>query len=76
MKAEEEGVQFAQTVGASSLKDLRAMPAEDLLKAAWEKDPFRFKADVDGVFLPANLARSMAKGTTSPCPLASGVERR
>ena len=72
VKAEEEGVQFAQSLGALSLKDLRALPAETLLKATLKPDGFDAEADIDGVFLPQGLAAISAAGEQSHVPLLAG----
>src|SRR6266542_6886120 len=41
-QAEQNGIQFAKTVGANSLADLRALNADSLLKASTKYGPFRF----------------------------------
>ncbi len=48
--AEQTGAKFAKTLGASSLAELRTIPAADLLAAT--KGEFRFLPIVDGWFLP------------------------
>jgi len=48
--AEQNGAKFAKALGASSLAELRAIPAADLLAAT--KGEFRFLPIVDGWFLP------------------------
>ncbi len=70
-QAEEEGVQFAKSVGAKSLKDLRAMSAEELLNAAWKGDQFRFGAVDDGFYLPG-VEDIYAVGQQSLVPLLAG----
>jgi para-nitrobenzyl esterase len=72
MKAEEEGVQFARSLGALSLKDLRALPAETLLKASLRPDAFDAEADIDGVYLPQGMAAIYAAGKQSHVPLLAG----
>ncbi len=71
-EAEADGVEFAKSLGASSLKDLRAKSAEEVLNAAWKPDPFRFGADVDGAFLPQGLTAIYATGKQSHVPLLAG----
>lgn len=70
--AEENGSKFAGSVGAKSLKDLRAKSAEDLLKAAWKPDPFRFGTVEDGVFLPKSIRKIYTSGKQSRVPLLAG----
>ena len=41
-KAEQTGVEFAKTVNANSLTELRAMSATALLEASKKFNPFRF----------------------------------
>src|SRR5579872_6175004 len=50
--AEENGVKFAKSIGANSLKDLRTKPAKELLEATLKPDAVHFEADIDGSFLP------------------------
>jgi para-nitrobenzyl esterase len=71
-KAEEEGVQFAQSLGAKSLKDLRARSADELLKASLKPDHIQFGADIDGTFLPEGLGKIYAAGQQSHVPLLAG----
>ncbi|MCG6915554.1 carboxylesterase family protein, partial [bacterium BMS3Abin03] len=48
--AEQTGVMFAKNIGATSLAELRAMTADELLSASNNK--YRFSPIVDGWFLP------------------------
>jgi para-nitrobenzyl esterase len=56
--AEQDGVKFAESVGATSLVALRALPA-DKIEAA---NPPRTSADVDGWFLPEDVYATFAHG--------------
>ena len=69
---EEVGVKFAKSIGAKSLKDLRALPASDLLKASTKKDAFPFSPCVDGYFLTQGLDAAFKKGKQSHVPLLAG----
>ncbi|HKF46603.1 MAG TPA: carboxylesterase family protein [Terracidiphilus sp.] len=60
--AEQSGTQFAAARHASSLKDLRAIPAADLLNATGP----RFGPIVDGYVLPASPSDPSAAGNDVP----------
>ena len=51
--AEHRGTAFMKAVGASSLKDLRAIPAAKLLEITAQPDWSRFEAIADGYQVPA-----------------------
>jgi para-nitrobenzyl esterase len=68
-EAEETGVKFAKQVGASSLADLRKIPAEQLLKAAAGT---RFYLNVDGYFLPKQPQDIFKAGQQMKVPLLAG----
>jgi para-nitrobenzyl esterase len=56
-QAEEDGVKLAQTLKASSVADLRKIPAEELLKARTTGRP-----NIDGYFIPDAIANIFASG--------------
>ena len=68
-EAEEEGLAFARSVGASSLAELRAAPAEAILAAA---PGLGFRPIVDGRLLPLAPADIFAKGEQADVPLLAG----
>jgi len=71
-ETEANGTKFAASVSASSLADLRAKSAEDLLAAA-QKDPsLRFRPSVDGYVIPEKVSEIYAKGKQSHVPLLAG----
>lgn len=71
-EAEKQGVEFANSVNAKSLAELRAMPADQLLEAT-AKVPFgRFSAAVDGYFFPKPPAQLFAAGQQAHVPLLVG----
>jgi para-nitrobenzyl esterase len=70
--AEEDGAKFGSEIGAESLARLRAMPAEKLLDAVMKGDHFRFGADVDGYFMPANPAEIYEKRKQAHVSLLAG----
>ncbi|MBK8946138.1 MAG: carboxylesterase family protein [Ignavibacteriae bacterium] len=58
--AEQYGTDFAHAIGATSIKELRAMSAEKLLNAANNK--YRFSPIIDGWFLPKSGDEIFAQG--------------
>ena len=77
--AEGHSEAFARDVlGKTSLADLRAMPAADLVKAAEAQKPpnvTRFGPDVDGLFLPQSVPAIFAAGKQAHIPLLAGWNR-
>ena len=70
-EVEADGVKFASELGAKSLADLRALPAERILNATGPS-PFRFGATVDGYFLPKSVPAIYASGEQARVPLLAG----
>ncbi len=71
-QAEEAGTSFANSLGAKSLADLRAMSAETLLKATANTGFGRFPVDVDGYFFPKSPLEIFEKGEQAHVPLLAG----
>lgn len=69
---EQAGVKFAQIVGAKSLADLRAIPAETLLEATAKPEVPRFSSTVDGYFFPKAPRDMYAAGEQAHVPLLVG----
>jgi para-nitrobenzyl esterase len=66
-------VKFAESLGAKSLAELRAKPGEELLQAAAKLNRgFAFRPNIDGYFLPTDVATIFAKGEQSKVPLLAG----
>ena len=68
--AEKSGTDFAAIVKANSLTDLRAIPAEDLLKATSKAG--RFPVCVDGYFFPKSPLEIYQSGEQAHVPLLVG----
>ncbi len=68
-EAELNGVKFAAAVGASSLADLRKLPADSLLKLSAKA---RFPTTVDGHFLPEFPQAIFSTGRQMDVPLLAG----
>jgi para-nitrobenzyl esterase len=70
--AEQSGIDFAASVGATSLAELRALPASTLLEATARLGPQDFTAVVDGYFLPNTPVEIFAAGEQAHVPLLVG----
>jgi len=67
-EAEEDGQKTARALGASTLAELRALPAEALLKQAQAmRGPI-----IDGYVLPASIAQLVADRKQNPVSLLTG----
>ncbi|WP_461488204.1 carboxylesterase/lipase family protein, partial [Pontibacter sp. HJ8] len=71
-EAEQNGVAFAGSIGANSLAELRAIPAQQLLEAAGKPGVGRFNATLDGYFFPKSPAAIFAAGEQAKVPLLAG----
>jgi para-nitrobenzyl esterase len=70
--AEREGEAFAKAHGATSLADLRALPAEALLPTS--TGPSRFGPIVDGWSLPEDPMAAIAAGHSMDVPILTGMQ--
>jgi len=68
--AEQAGLKTAETLGAKSLADLRARPAEEVLKAGRGGGPV-----IDGWFLPDDPATIFANGKQNDVPTLVGSNK-
>lgn len=66
-EAEQAGVKIAEALNARTLEELRAKPAEELLKAGRAGGPV-----IDGWFLPEDVATIFAQGKQNDVPLIVG----
>jgi para-nitrobenzyl esterase len=72
-ETEQAGVKFAESVGATSLAQMRAKPADELLQAAAKNNRgFGFGPNLDGHFLPTTVREIYEKGAQSHIPLLAG----
>jgi para-nitrobenzyl esterase len=69
-EAEQAGVKMAEDLHAQSLEELRAKPAEDLLKAGRGGGPV-----IDGWFLPEDVGTIFAEGKQNDVPLLGGSNK-
>ena len=72
-EAEAAGMKFAESAGATSLADLRAMPAEAILAAAVKNRRGISGAIVDGWFLLQDVYRTFTSGKQNDVALLTGV---
>lgn len=70
--AETVGEKFAKNIGATSLADLRNIPAEQLLQETAKPGNSRFPVDVDGYFLPKSPVQIYTAGEQAHVPLLVG----
>ncbi|WP_229668769.1 carboxylesterase/lipase family protein [Edaphobacter acidisoli] len=66
---------FVTSLGATSLEELRAMPADKILDAAKKQRGIGFSAVVDGSFLPESLPDAYAAGREAHVPSIIGWNR-
>jgi para-nitrobenzyl esterase len=72
-QSEQQGSEFAITIGSANLAALRAMKANDLLDAAQQhRSKFRFWPNVDGYFLPESPRQIYRSGMQAHVPLLAG----
>jgi para-nitrobenzyl esterase len=75
-RGEEMGLQFAQAAfGTTSLAELRAKPAADLLAAALQQPRRWFSPIIDGDVLPADSRTLYGSGRQAHVPLLAGWNR-
>src|SRR5665213_404265 len=69
-EAEQSGIKIAETLHAQTLDELRAKPAEDLLKAGRAGGPV-----IDGWFLPEDVGTAFAEHRQNDMPLLAGSNK-
>lgn len=78
-ESEAAGARYAASLGANSLADMRAIPADKLLhETAMEgakKDGFKASPNIDGYFLPESPADIFAAGKQAHVALLAGWNR-
>ena len=71
-QAEQAGAKFNEQVGKKSLAEMRAISAEELLKATAGPGMGRFMSSVDGYFFPEPPLKTFQEGKQSQVPLLAG----
>jgi para-nitrobenzyl esterase len=69
---EQRGVKFATALGANTLADLRALPADTVLQGALTGGDWSFRPTTDGYFFPKAVSAVFAAGEQSHVPLLAG----
>ena len=70
--AEALGAKFGESIGATTLAALRAMPADQLLETTARPTTPRFSVCVDGYFFPKPVMAIFAAGEQAHVPLLAG----
>jgi para-nitrobenzyl esterase len=70
-ESEKAGTEFATSIGKNSLVALRAMPADELLKAAVDSKRW-FAPNIDGHFMPKDAHEIYGAGEQAHVPLLAG----
>lgn len=71
-QAEQTGVEFATSLGATSLAALRALPAQQVLEASGKGNSYRFQPITDGYFFPSSPLAIFKAGQQAKVPLLVG----
>jgi para-nitrobenzyl esterase len=71
-EVEERDQEWSHSLGAKSLAELRALPAEKILDAATQKGAPRFSPVIDGRLLTEPVADTYAAGKQAHVPLLAG----
>jgi para-nitrobenzyl esterase len=71
-EAEQVGLKFANSLQATSLAALRALPADKVLEATARFAPDRFPVTLDGYFFPKQPVEVFAAGEQAQVPLLVG----
>lgn len=71
-EAEQIGSRFADSLQAHSIRELRSIPAADILKATAKPNRGRFWVDIDGYFFPESPIVLYKTGRVNKIPLLIG----
>jgi len=71
-QSEADDAKFAESIGAHSLADLRAIPAKKLLEDSLKEHELYFSPNLDGYFLSEEPRAIFAAGRQSHVPLLAG----
>jgi len=70
--AEKMGIDFATSLGAKSLAELRAIPAATIMQALSKPNAGHFPVSIDGYFFPRSPADIFSSGDQAKVPLLVG----
>jgi para-nitrobenzyl esterase len=71
-EGEKVGEEFAKSISAKSLAELRSLSADSILSASARFGLFRFPRTIDGLFFPEDPASVFANGHQAKVPLLVG----
>jgi para-nitrobenzyl esterase len=71
-EGEQNGVKFVQSMGAASIAEMRAIPAEQIVRAAANSRYGMVGAVVDGYVLPQNVRTIFSEGRQNDIPVLVG----
>lgn len=71
-EGEKVGEEFAKSIGAASLAELRSLSADSILNASARFGLFRFPRTIDSWFFPEDPAQVFARGEQAKVPLLVG----
>ncbi|MCB9012956.1 MAG: carboxylesterase family protein [Bacteroidales bacterium] len=71
-KGEQEGIDFVKQVGKSSIAELRALSAEELLDVYAKTNRFGFPSVIDGYFFVNSLPETFMAGQQAQVPMLVG----
>ena len=71
-EAENIGIEFTEKIGLDSLKDMRAISAEELLQRYGKSGRFGFPSVIDNYFLPNSLPEIFKAKKQAQIPLLAG----
>jgi para-nitrobenzyl esterase len=72
-RTEKSDGEFARSaLGTTTLAELRAKPAAEILEASLKGDKFRFEPNIDGYFLPDDVRSTYFRGKQAHVPLLAG----
>ncbi len=71
-QAEEQGVEFAESKGASSLAELRSLSGEELIASDPDAPRLRFSPVIDGYYQPTDMMSAFAEGKQNDTPFING----
>jgi len=72
-EAEKRGLDFAKSKGVSSLAELRAMPAFDLMAPVQGQPQIRFSTVIDGYFMTGEMMQAFEEGKHNDTPFLTGM---
>ena len=69
---EKIGINLQEKLGVKSIAEMRALPADSIIKVAQTMGILRFAPIRDGIFLPADLEKSFSEGKFNQVDFLSG----